>query len=156
MAFLGNGKETERIPAVDGPLYRALAAGDYPGAWLLARPLLEPGRVERLSAPTAFNCGLCLFLLAEYERALVPLRRTEQFLGSLAGLNTSERKGFIQAVAISKDTAMLPLDPESGEGMERYFLIRVRWLIALCLIQLERKQEAASILRFLEQYHIEL
>ena len=156
MAFLGNGKGTEISSAADSPLYRALAIGDYPGAWLLARPLLEPGRVDHLSASTAFNCGLCLFLLEEYERALVPLKRAEQFLGSTAGLNAAERKGFLQAVTASKDTVLLPLDPEGGDGMERYYLIRVRWLTALCLIRLERRQEAAPILRFLEQYHIEI
>ncbi len=155
MAFLENGKGTEISSTADGPLYRALATGDYPGAWLLARPLLEPGRVEQLSASAAFNCGLCLFLLEEYERALAPLKRAEQILGSPAGLSAAERKGFQQAVAASKDTVLLPLDPDGGEGMERYYLIRVRWLTALCLLRLERRQEAAPILRFLEQYHIE-
>lgn len=156
MAFLGNEKRTDVSSAADRPLYRALAIGDYPSAWLLARPLLEPGRVDCLSASTAFNCGLCLFLLEEYERALVPLKRAEQFLGSPAGLNAAERKGFLQAVTASKDAVLLPLDPEGGEGMERYYLIRVRWLTALCLIRLNRRKEAAPVLRFLEQYHIEL
>lgn len=156
MAFLENGKRAEISFAADRALYRALAAGDYPGAWLLACPLLEPGRVDRLPASTAFNCGLCLFLLEEYEHALVPLKRAEQFLGSPAGLNAAERKGFLQAVAVSKDTVLLPLDPEGAEGMERYYLIRVRWLTALCLICLDRRQEAAPALRFLEQYQIKI
>ena len=156
MDFLENGKGAEISSAVDGPLYRALAIGDYPGAWLLAHPLLEPGRVERLSAATAFNCGLCLFLLEEYERALMSLKRAEQFLGSPAGFGAAERKGFLQAVAASKDTALLPLDPESGEGMGRYYLMRVRWLTALCLIRLDREQEPHTILRFLNQYHIQI
>ena len=65
MVILGN----EKGNGADRPLYRALAIGDYPGAWLLARPLLEPGREDCLSASTAFNCGLCLFMLEEYERA---------------------------------------------------------------------------------------
>lgn len=154
MAFLENGRGAEISSDADRSLYRALAAGDYPGAWLLARPLLEPGRVDWLSAPTAFNCGLCLFLLEEYERVMVPLKRAEQSLGSPAGLSAAERKGFLQAVEASRDTALLPLDPEGGEGMERYYLIRVRWLTALCLIRLDRRQEAAPVLRFLEQYHI--
>lgn len=140
----------------DRPLYRALAAGDYPGAWLLARPLLEMGRVENLSAATAFNCGLCLFHVGEYEQTLVLLKQAEQSLGSPVGLSAAQRKGFLQAVAASKDTALLPLDPEGGEGMAWYYLLRVRWLTALCLIRLERRQEAAPVLRFLEQYHIEL
>ncbi len=156
MAFLENGKGTEICPAADRPLYRALAAGDYAGAWLLACPLLEPGRLDGLSVPTAFNCGLCLFWLGEYERALVLLEQAEQSLGSPVGLNAVERKGFLQAVSASKDTALLPLDPEGGEGMERYYLIRVRWLTALCLTRLDRRQEAAPVLRFLEQYHIEI
>lgn len=140
----------------DRPLYRALAAGDYPGAWLLARPLLEPARVESLSAATAFNCGLCLFCTGEYEQALMLLEQAGESLGRPAGLSTTERKGFLQAVAASKDTALLPLDPGGGEGMEWYYLIRVRWLTALCLIRLDRRQEAAPVLRFLKQYHIEI
>ena len=152
MVILGN----EKGNGADRPLYRALAIGDYPGAWLLARPLLEPGREDCLSASTAFNCGLCLFMLEEYERALMPLRRAERLLGSPAGLNVAERKGFLQAVSVSKNTALLPLDPEGEEGMGRYCLIRVRWLTALCLVRLERKQEAAPVLRFLQQYHIEI
>ena len=137
----------------DGPLYRALALGDVPGAWLLARPLLEPGRTECLNMPTMFNCSLCLFRLEEYERALTLLKRAERMLGSAAGLNTAERKLFVQAVETT-DAALLPLDPEWGSEMERYALIRVRWLTALCLLRLGREQEAAPILRFLEQYHI--
>lgn len=156
MTFLGNERGTEIAFTAEGPLYRALAIGDYPSAWLLARPLLEQGRMERLTVPTAFNCGLCLFLLGEYERALTPLKWAEQLLGSPDGLNAAERKGFIQAAAASKDTALLPLDPAWGEGMERYSLIRARWLIALCLINLDRRREAAPLLRFLEQYHIEI
>ena len=62
-----------RAVSTDGPLYRALAVGDLPGAWLLARPLLEPGRTECMNALTVFNCSLCLFRLEEYERALTLL-----------------------------------------------------------------------------------
>ena len=140
------------LPA-DGSLYRALTIGDVPGAWLLARPLLEPGRTECLNTPTMFNCSLCLFRLEEYERALTLLKRAERLLGSAAGLDTAERKLFVQAVETT-DAALLPLDPEWGPGLERYTLIRVRWLTALCLLRLGREQEAAPILRFLAQYHI--
>ena len=140
------------LPA-DAPLYRALALGDLPGAWLLARPLLEPGRTECLNLFTVFNCSLCLFRLEEYERALTLLKRAERLLGSAAGLNTAERKLFVQAVETT-DAALLPLDPEWGSEMERYALIRVRWLIALCLLRLGREQEAVPILHFLAQYHI--
>ena len=137
----------------DGPLYRALAVGDLPGAWLLARPLLEPGRTECLNALTMFNCSLCLFRLEEYERALTLLKRAERLLSSAAGVNTAERKMFMQAVETT-DASLLPLDPEWGSGMERYAFIRVRWLTALCLLRLGRGQEAAPLLRFLEQYQI--
>ena len=137
----------------DAPLYRALALGDLPGAWLLARPLLEPGRTECLNVFTAFNCSLCLFRLEEYERALTLLKRAERLFGSASGLNTAERKLFVQAVETT-DAALLPLDPEWGSEMERYAFIRVRWLTALCLLRLGREQEAAPILRFLTQYHI--
>ena len=84
MEFLGNGKSSELSANVSNSLYRALATGDVPAAWLLTKPLLERSKMEKLSASTAFNCGLCLFLLEEYERTLVPLKRAEQFLGSTA------------------------------------------------------------------------
>lgn len=156
MAFLGSETSSGTSCAVCGPLYRALAAGDIPGAWLLSRPLLEPGRLEKLAAPTMFNCALCLFLAGEYERALGPLKRAEQSLGSPAGLDAAERKIFAQAVSTAKDTVLRPLDPDGGAGMERYALIRVRWLTALCLLRLDRREEAAPILRYLAQYQIEI
>lgn len=155
MKFLGSETAPDTSSAVDGPLYRALAVGDLPGAWLLARPLLEPGQAERLAAPAAFNCALCLFLIGEYERALGPLKRAEQSLSTSAGLDTAERKLFIQALSVS-DAALLPVDPEGGAGMECHVLIRVRWLTALCLLRLDRQQEAAPILRYLAQYQIEV
>ena len=141
--------------AADGPLYRALAVGDIPGAWLICGSLLEPGQSERLPAPTMFNCALCLFLTGEYERALGPLNRAEQCLGSPTGPNVADQKIFIQAVA-AKNPALLPLDPEGGAGMEHYVLLRVRWLTALCLVRLNRWEEAAPILRYLARYQIEV
>ena len=153
MGFLENGTLSGEIVKADGPLYRALAVGDVPGAWLLIRPLLEPGQTDRLAVSTVFNCALCLFLVAEHERALGLLKQAEQSLGNPIRPNTAERKLFIQALSVS-DTALLPLDPEGGAGMERYTLIRVRWLTALCLLQLGRRQKAAPILQFLEQYNI--
>lgn len=155
MAFLGNGTICDASCAADGPLYRALAVGDVPSAWLLSLSLLEPGQMERHTAPTVFNCALCLFLVGEYERALGPLKQAQQSLTGSAELGTAERKLFTQALEAS-DVALLPLDPEGAAGMDRYVLIRVRWLTALCLLQLGRRQEAQPILRFLEQYHIEL
>lgn len=155
MTFLDGGTTSDASRAADNALYRALAVGDLPGAWLLSLPLLKPGQIERRTAPTMFNCALCLFLVGEYERALGPLKCAEQSLGGSAELNTAERKLFVQALETS-NAALLPLDPEGVAGMERYVLIRVRWLTALCMLRLNRPQEAGPILRFLEQYHITL
>ncbi|MDE7222883.1 MAG: hypothetical protein K2O34_03755 [Acetatifactor sp.] len=155
MAFLGNGMTCDASCNAGSPLYRALAVGDVPSAWLLSLPLLEPGQMERHTAPTVFNCALCLFLVGEYERALGPLKQAQQSLVGSAELSTAERKLFTQALEAS-DVALLPLDPEGVAGMERYVLIRVRWLTALCLLRLGRQQEVQPVLRFLEQYHIEL
>ena len=85
--------------------------------------------------------------------ALTLLKRAERLLDSIAGPDTAGRKLFMQALGAS-DAALLPLDPEWGPGMERYALIRVRWLTALCLLRLGREREATPLLRFLEQYHI--
>ncbi|MDE6913809.1 MAG: hypothetical protein K2P35_08960, partial [Lachnospiraceae bacterium] len=137
-------------------LYRALATGDVPAAWLLTKPLLERSKMEKLSASTAFNCGLCLYQLNEYEKALASLRQAEQSLGTPPDLDTQEKKLFLQAVMAAQQVFLKPLDPENMKGLERYFLIRIRWLSALCLLHLERQQEAAPIIRFLAQYHIEL
>ena len=68
MEFLGKGKSASQRPDLDSGLYQALAAGDLPGAWLLAKPCLERTDFEGLSASTAFNCGLCLYRLEEYEK----------------------------------------------------------------------------------------
>lgn len=156
MEFLGNGKSSELSANVSNSLYRALATGDIPAAWLLAKPLLERSKMEKLSASTAFNCGLCLYQLNEYEKALASLRQAEQSLGTPPDLDTQEKKLFLQAVMAAQQVFLKPLDPENMKGLERYFLIRIRWLSALCLLHLERQQEAAPIIRFLAQYHIEL
>ncbi|MDE7207431.1 MAG: hypothetical protein K2N90_09815 [Lachnospiraceae bacterium] len=156
MEFLGNGKSSELSANVSNSLYRALATGDIPAAWLLTKPLLERSKMEKLSASTAFNCGLCLYQLNEYEKALASLRQAEQSLGTPPDLDTQEKKLFLQAVMAAQQVFLKPLDPENMKGLERYFLIRIRWLSALCLLHLERQQEAAPIIRFLAQYHIEL
>ncbi len=156
MEFLGNGKSSEPSANVSNSLYRALATGDVPAAWLLTKPLLERSKMEKLSASTAFNCGLCLYQLNEYEKALASLRQAEQSLGTPPDLDTQEKKLFLQAVMAAQQVFLKPLDPENMKGLERYFLIRIRWLSALCLLHLERQQEAAPIIRFLAQYHIEL
>lgn len=156
MEFLGTGKSQKSLTAADASLYRALAVGDLPAAWLLTRPFLERSKSEKLSVSTAFNCGLCLYRLGEYEKALAELKRAEQSLNIPPDLDIQEKKLFFQAIEADEQTALLPLDPECEKGLERYALIRVRWLTALCLIRLERQQEAAPIIRFLTQYQIKL
>lgn len=158
MEFLGSGRSAANpVPGGEGVLYRALLAGDLPAAWLLARPMLERDQMEKLPWATAFNCGLCLYRLGEEEKALAALKRAEQGLGNPGDVDLQERKLFLQALStVGSGEALSPLDPESGKGLERYALIRVRWLMALCLQGLERWQEAAPIVRFLEQYHINL
>ncbi len=156
MAFLEKNKSPGVCPDTGVPLYRALVSGDLPAACLLAAPLLEQAKSENLPAPTAFNCGLYLYQLGEYEKALAPLKQAEQALGVPPDLGTQDKRLFLQALKTSGQVFLLPLDPQSGRGSERYFLIRVRWLAALCLLQLKRRQEAAPAIRFLAQYHIEL
>ena len=156
MEFLGNSKGSKPLTVDAHSLYQALAVGDLPAAWLLTRPFLEQGKNEKLSVSTAFNCGLCLYQLEEYEKALAELKRAEQSLNTPPDIDMQEKKLFLHAIETGKQTALLPLNPESEKGLERYAFIRVRWLMALCLIQLERQQEAAPMIRFLNQYHIEL
>jgi len=161
MRFLENGGKQGLPDGSEGPLYRALAAEDLAAAWLLARPLIENMRIEstkteKLPAATAFNCGLCLYRLKEYEKALTQLKQAEQSLGMPPDLEPREKKLFFQAVEDMKQMFLQPLDPEGGKGLERYFLLRIRWLKAHCLTRLERFEEAASEIRFLAQYHIEL
>lgn len=142
--------------AAGGELYRALAAGDLGAAWLLASSWLERGKTERPSCATAFNCGLCLYRLGEYEKALAELKRAEQALGNPPDFDISERKTLIQALSLAgQDAALLPLDPDSGKGLARYAFLRVKWLTTLCLLRLGRRQEAAAGIRFLRQYQIE-
>jgi len=156
MEFLGGGKSTGLSPAEDRPLYRALAAGDLPAAWLLARPMLERDKMEQLPWWTAYNCGLCLYRLGEDEKALAALKRAEQVLGTPPEVERQERRRFLKALSMAGDEgALLPLDPDGGRKLERYALLRVRWLMVLCLTRLERRQEAAPLIRFLNQYRME-
>ncbi|MCI9337545.1 MAG: hypothetical protein HFH93_08400 [Lachnospiraceae bacterium] len=156
MEFLENTKYGKLpVTAGDG-LYQALAVGDLPAAWLLARPLMDRTKLDRLCAPTAFNCGLCLYRLKEYEKALAGLRRAEQLLGTPPDLDIREKELFFRAVEADDQVFLRPLNPGGDSGLERYFLIRVRWLTAHCLLRLERRQEAAPAIRFLSQYHIKL
>lgn len=132
-------------------LYRALAAGDLPAARLVSKSSGD-------DPASAFNRGLCLFRLGETEQALTELKRAEQLLGNPPELDISERNLFIKAIELSKEQPLylLPLDPEAAEVCARYFLIRTKWLSAVCLEQLGRSGEAALIKRFLAQYNIEI
>lgn len=156
MGFLEHTKTGDAVTVSGELLYRALAVGDLPAAWLLARPFLEHTDYGKLSAATAFNCGLCLYRLKEYERALSQLKQAERSLGTPPELDISEKKLFFEAIKNSgKQTALAPLDPDA-KGLERYVLIRIRWLFALCLICQNRRNEAEPIIRFLAGYQIEL
>ncbi len=154
MEFLGKCRNTAETLGGGHPLYRALSAGDLPAAWLLARPMIEKAKTEPLSFSDAFNCGLCLYRLGEYEQALAECRRAEQSLGNPQDFSASEKKLFLQALSVM-ECALLPFDPDSPKRLDRYGLIRVRQLAALCLTSLGRRQEAAPLFRFLSQYHIE-
>ena len=134
----------------DMQLYRALSAGDLPAARLLSK------NSDGENPASAFNRGLCLFLLEEWEASLAELRCAEQLLGNPPEYDISERTLFIRAIELSKHTVyLLPLDPDST-CCERYALIRVKWLAALCLVNLGRGGEAAPVKRFLSQYNIEI
>ncbi len=145
----------------DLQLYRALAVGDLPAAQLISAAVGK----SSAQAPgggnpaTAFNRGLCLFLLEEHEGALSELKRAEQLSGNPPELDISDKNLFIKALELSsreKKLFLLPLDPDLSSGNTRYVLIRVKWLTALCLKALGREGEAAMIKRFLSQYNIEL
>ena len=154
MEFLEKNKEMGPIN-MDGLLYSALVAGDLPAAWLITRHLVERAKTEQFSYATEFNCGLCFYQLEEYEKALSKLKRAEQLVSNEPDFDITERKLLLQALSKKgKMAVFLPLNPESSP--KRYALIRIRWLMALSLIDLGRKQEAAPIIRLLSQYNIEV
>lgn len=151
MELLGKNKNMEGA-AADEPLYRALACGDLPAAYILSKDLKQ-----KSNPATAFNCGLCLFRLGEWEKALAELKRAEQAFGNPSEYEISERKFLLKAFEVSGSAeAFLPLDPGAPSRCGRYALIRTRWLIALCLFRLGRESEAAPIVRFLSQYNIQI
>ncbi|MCI9558996.1 hypothetical protein D3Z55_15005 [Clostridiaceae bacterium] len=157
MEFLGKGREVSGNGQAEECLYRGLACGDLPAAWLTVRLLMERRKTETLSYATGFNCGLCLYQMGEYEKALGELKLAEQSLGNPSDFELTERKRFIQVLSDGGNgVGLLPLDPNGGKHLERYGLIRIKWLTALCLLKLGRQQEAASIVRFLGQYQMEL
>ena len=133
----------------DMRLYRALSVGDLPAAQLIKN-------ITEENPASLFNRGLCLFRLEEWENSLAELKRAERMLGSPPEIDISERTFFIRALMKSEQPYLLPLDPESSSDCARYALIRVRWLEVLCLVNLGRNGEAATIKRFLSQYQIEL
>ncbi len=141
----------------DMQLYRALAVGDLPAAQLISAAVGKSQASGGGNPATAFNRGLCLFLLGEHEGALSELKRAEQLSGNPPEIDISDKDLFIKALEISnRELFLLPLDPDSASGNTRYVLIRVKWLTALCLKALGREGEAAMIKRFLSQYNIEL
>lgn len=156
MAFLSqNGPAF--APAASARLFRALAAGDLPAAFLLARPVAERPSLaaEGLPFADAFNCALCLYRLGETEKALDLLVRAEQALGEPPELGAAALPLFLRALeAAGLAAALLPLDPDGGDEQKRYALIRIRWLRLRCLTRLGRSQEAAALARFLAQYNI--
>lgn len=143
----------------DLQLYRALSAGDLPAAYLISGVVDKNKTYSGENPATAFNRGLCLFLLEEYESALSELKRAEQLSGNPPEFNIAEKKLFDKALEISsreQNPVLLPLDPNSAKSCARYVLIRIKWLSALCLKALGRDGEASVIKRFLTQYNIEL
>lgn len=140
----------------DISLYRALSEGDLPAACLLGE-FSSHKTVDADNAAAAFNRGLCLFLLEEYEDALSELKRAERLSNNAPELDSTARNMFSKAVEASGEKlARLPLDPESPKSLTRYVLIRTKWLTALCLKALKREGEAAAAARFLSQYNIVL
>lgn len=157
MELMGKSKEPADLTAAGKRLYRLLASGDLPAAWLTSRALMEKSRTKKLPYATAFNCGLCLYRLEEYEKALAQLKQAEQALGNPPDFDISERNLLLQALSVAgQNIALLPLDPDADTHLERYGLLRVKWLISLSLLHLGRPQEAAPGIRFLRQYHIEI
>lgn len=144
---------------IDIQLYRALSAGDLPVAYLISGIIDKNKTYGGENPVTAFNRGLCLFLLEEYESALSELKRAEQLSGNPPEFDISDKKLFAKALEIScrgQKNVLLPLDPDSAKSCARYVLIRVKWLTALCLKALGRDGEAMMIKRFLSQYNIDL
>ena len=143
----------------DIKLYRALSAGDLPAAYLIIS-FVDKNKTCSLDDPaTAFNRGLCMFLLKEYEAALSELKRAEQLLGNPPEIDISERKLFNTAIAISnqeQSLAVKPLEPGFVKIYARYILVRTKWLSVLCLKALGREGEASAIKRFLSMYNIDL
>lgn len=156
MEFLGKNKSEEQKAGLDNALYQALALDDLPAAWLLVKPLVERADFERLASVTAFNCGLCLYRLEEYEKALAALRRAEQAFGAAPDLELRGKELFLRALKSAEVAFLRPLNPEALKGLERYCLIRTRWLTVHCLLQLNRPREAAPAIRFLAQYQVVL
>lgn len=143
----------------DSQLYRALANGDLPAAYLISCSIDKNKTCSIENPATVFNQGLCLFLLEEYEAALSELKHAEQLSGNPPEIDISERKLFNKAIEISNHEQNLyvkPLDPGSVNIYARYILIRTKWLTALCLKALGRDSEVSVIKRFLSQYNIDL
>lgn len=150
MEFLGKSTKVEDTNA-EASLYRALAIGDLPSAYIISKD------IKTTKPAVSFNQGLCLYLLGEYEKALVELKRSEQGYSNCAEYDIADRRLFMKAIeAVGDSVKFLPLDSDSPQRCGRYSLIRTRWLTALCLIKLGRESEAMPIIRFLSQYNINI
>lgn len=154
MNFSG-GKTNTDLSAAGSELYRALASGDLPSAWLICKDIKESS-----NPASEFNCGLCFFLLEEWEKALDRLKNAEKLLGNPPEFDIADKKLLLKAIELKEKNGggerLIPLDPDSSVSRSRCGLIQVRRLAALCLIKLERDGEAAPLIRFLSQYNINI
>lgn len=149
------GKNNGDLSRCGTALYRALASGDLPSAWLIC------GDIKDSSDPASeFNCGLCLYYLEEWEKALERFKNAEKLLGNPPEFDIADKKLLLKAVELNGKNGgregLIPLDPDSSVSLGRYGLIQVRRLTALCLAELGRDGEAAPLKRFLSQYRINL
>lgn len=154
MKFPDN-KNSMDLPSANSELYRALLAGDLPSAWLICKDIKDSS-----DPATEFNCGLCFFLLEEWEKAVVRLKNAEKLLGNPPEFDIADKKLFLKAVELKEKNGgkewLVPLDPDSAVSRTRYGLIQTRRLTVLCLIRLERNGEAAPLIRFLSQYNVNI
>ncbi|MDE6867851.1 MAG: hypothetical protein K2J83_01755 [Clostridia bacterium] len=155
MEFLSKSTTFSDGADIDGALYSALAAGDLPAACLMCQSADKS--LENLGVSALFNCGLCRFLLGEYEKSLDLLKKAEMLLGNPLDFDISQRQLFIKSLEASVgDLALLPLEKRYSENCARYALIRVKWLMAICIEKLGRGHEASALKNFLAQYNIQV
>ncbi|MCI9031733.1 MAG: hypothetical protein HFK09_04335 [Clostridia bacterium] len=151
MELLGRNNTPDNGVA-DEPLYRALMCGDLPAAYIICKDIKQPN-----NPAASFNCGLCMWLLDEWEKSLTYLKRAEKAYANRAEYDIADRRLYLKAFETAGEAeSYMPLDPAAPEKCGRHYLIRTRWLMARCLHKLGRESEAAPIIRFLSQYNIQL